>query len=187
MARHEQPEFDYVVPTDESDAKTARAIAYEVDEGDGPIQMRARELGRRFLRGHLDLVSKREIEEKLHEAGLVCEPSLRSVAVLRGSQRRTIRRCRQHGEGTGAGGQPTKLTPQVQETIVRAIALGNYTHIAAEAAGISERSFYTWMERGQADIEANRRSEYSQFSQAVKGQKPRPRWRPSLTCGRRCP
>lgn len=46
-------------------------------------------------------------------------------------------------------GRPTKLTPEVQERILSAIRAGNYSRVAAEYAGISERTFYGWLRRGQ--------------------------------------
>ena len=46
-------------------------------------------------------------------------------------------------------GRPTKLTPEVQDRIVSAIRAGNYSRVAAEYAGISERTFYGWLRRGQ--------------------------------------
>ena len=47
------------------------------------------------------------------------------------------------------GGRPSKLTPEVQEKIVTAIRAGNYAQVAAVYAGIGERTFYRWMERGE--------------------------------------
>lgn len=44
-----------------------------------------------------------------------------------------------------------------------AIRGGNYANVAAQYAGIGERTFYTWMERGAADEEP-----YAQFRQAIK-------------------
>ena len=64
-----------------------------------------------------------------------------------------------------AMGRKSKLTPEVQEKIVSAVRAGNYSFVAAEFAGIAERTFYKWMEKG----EASPRSIYGQFRHAVKG------------------
>jgi len=64
----------------------------------------------------------------------------------------------------GKGGRPSKLTPEVQEKIVTAIRAGNYAQVAAVYAGITERTYYRWMELG----EQARGGRYLQFFQAVK-------------------
>lgn len=46
--------------------------------------------------------------------------------------------------------RPTKLTAEVLGTITRAIEAGCYATVAAEFAGISERTFYRWMAQGEA-------------------------------------
>ncbi len=50
-------------------------------------------------------------------------------------------------------GRKTKLTPEVQEKVVRAIENGNYDYIAAQAVGISKATFYAWLARGEAEKE----------------------------------
>lgn len=57
----------------------------------------------------------------------------------------------------------TKLTPEVQDAIVQAIKLGNYQETAAKYAGISESTFYGWLERGKQEPG----SIYSEFLEAV--------------------
>jgi len=42
-----------------------------------------------------------------------------------------------------------KLTPELQSRVVTAIAGGSYKVIAAAYAGISETTFYRWMEEGE--------------------------------------
>lgn len=74
--------------------------------------------------------------------------------------------------------RPTGLTAELQVRIVDAIKAGNYTEVAAEAAGVSKRTYYYWMERGRKEaerLEQNpsarpRKSEapFLQFFQAVK-------------------
>lgn len=67
-------------------------------------------------------------------------------------------------QGKATGGRPSKLTPEVQEKILTAIRAGNYAHVAAQYAGIGERTYYRWMERG----EKAKAGRYRQFWQAVK-------------------
>lgn len=43
----------------------------------------------------------------------------------------------------------SKLTPEVQSTIVTAIERGNYEVPAAEAAGISKTTYYRWLQEGE--------------------------------------
>jgi len=61
-------------------------------------------------------------------------------------------------------GRPSKLTPEVQETICRAIRRGCYIETAAALGGIHKDTFYEWLKRG------NRQSKgkYREFSDAVK-------------------
>src|SRR4051812_3365849 len=51
--------------------------------------------------------------------------------------------------------KPSKLTPEVQENIVRLIRAGNTIELAAEAAGISQATFYAWMARGESGKRAD--------------------------------
>ena len=51
----------------------------------------------------------------------------------------------------GIGGRSTKLSPEVEEKILKAIRAGNYAAIAAEYAGISESTFYGWLRRGRKE------------------------------------
>lgn len=41
------------------------------------------------------------------------------------------------------------LTPEIEHTIVSFIRAGGFDHAAAEAAGISARTFYDWIQRGE--------------------------------------
>lgn len=63
-------------------------------------------------------------------------------------------------------GRKTKLAPERQDKIVTAIRAGNYIREAAGFAGIGERTFYDWMERGEKAEDED--DIYAQFSQAVK-------------------
>lgn len=58
----------------------------------------------------------------------------------------------------------TILTPELAEIICKAIRQGAYDYVAAEAAGIGQRTFYDWLERGaQPDADPL----FAQFSQSV--------------------
>ena len=61
-------------------------------------------------------------------------------------------------------GQPSKLTPEVQDKIVQAILAGNYQETAASYAGIGRTTFFRWMEQG-ADPDAPQM--YRDFRDAV--------------------
>ncbi len=61
-------------------------------------------------------------------------------------------------------GRKTKLTPEIRERVVAAIRAGNYAVIAAEYAGISESSFYAWLQRGRE----RSTGPYAEFLEAVK-------------------
>ena len=60
-------------------------------------------------------------------------------------------------------GRRSKLTPEVHDKIVAAIRAGNYAKVAAEYAGISERTFYTWIQRGSEETDGI----YTRFAEAV--------------------
>jgi len=47
--------------------------------------------------------------------------------------------------------RPTKLTPALQEEMVRAIRGGSYPEIAAVYAGIDRSTYYRWIERGDPE------------------------------------
>lgn len=60
-------------------------------------------------------------------------------------------------------GRPTKCTPEVTGKVADAIRDGLYAESAATLAGIGERTYYSWMKRGEAGDEP-----YVQFRLAVK-------------------
>ena len=43
----------------------------------------------------------------------------------------------------------TKLTPQIQEEIVKRLKIGCYAKVVAEAVGIHRATYYRWLERGE--------------------------------------
>ena len=57
----------------------------------------------------------------------------------------------------------SKLSPSIQKAICESLKNGNYGYVAAEAAGITERTYYNWLRRGEDGEEP-----FFQFFQAVK-------------------
>ncbi len=51
----------------------------------------------------------------------------------------------------GGPGRPSKLTPEVQEKICRALRGGNFRSTAAWYAGISPRTLQAWMAEGETN------------------------------------
>lgn len=47
------------------------------------------------------------------------------------------------------GGRPTSLTPERHAAIVDAVRHGMYAKAAVEGAGITEATYYRWLERGR--------------------------------------
>ncbi len=61
-------------------------------------------------------------------------------------------------------GRPTKLVPERVERLLEAIRVGNYINTAVVYAGITEATFYRWLEIG----EANKEGKYREFLESVK-------------------
>jgi transposase len=59
----------------------------------------------------------------------------------------------------------SKLTPETQDKIVKAIRAGNYAHIAAAMAGIGESTYYRWLEQGERP---DAKTPYREFWESVK-------------------
>jgi transposase len=62
-------------------------------------------------------------------------------------------------------GRPDKLTPEIQERIVKLIRDGNYIQVAARAVGLPEATLYRWLQRGEDE----RKGKYWDFYEALKG------------------
>ena len=62
-------------------------------------------------------------------------------------------------------GRSTLLTPEVQKSIVAYIRSGAFDWIAAQAAGISPRTFRSWMKQGEDEKSGS----YREFHEAVAG------------------
>ena len=64
--------------------------------------------------------------------------------------------------------RPTRLTPEVADTIVEAVEKGLPLRAAAGVAGIAERTFFEWLARGEGTSPRPRRDIYAQFAQRVR-------------------
>ena len=64
--------------------------------------------------------------------------------------------------------RPTKLSPEIIESVAEGVASGMPFCHAAVAAGISERSFFKYQKIGKEDEEAGIDSEFAQFARAMK-------------------
>lgn len=65
-------------------------------------------------------------------------------------------------------GRPTKLTPELQETICGILMNGNHIITTCDFVGISEKTFYDWLHRGERNSPADQAGGYTEFYQAVK-------------------
>jgi transposase len=65
---------------------------------------------------------------------------------------------------TPGSGRRSKLTAEVHDKIVTAVRAGNYAEVAAQYAGISERTYYNWIAKGEQDADGP----YLQFMQAIR-------------------
>jgi transposase len=59
---------------------------------------------------------------------------------------------------------PTKLNEDISDRIIMLIRYGNHVSVAAEAVGIHRSTVYSWVERGEADIDAGRDTLHAQFA-----------------------
>lgn len=50
-------------------------------------------------------------------------------------------------------GRPSKLTPEIQEEILRVIKSGNYIETACAYVGINKTTFYDWLKKGAREKE----------------------------------
>lgn len=66
------------------------------------------------------------------------------------------------------GGRPSKLTPQVLESISAVLRAGNYVETAAAFAGIDKVTLYDWMRQGaRARAKGHETGIYARFSHAI--------------------
>lgn len=61
-------------------------------------------------------------------------------------------------------GRPTKLTPELQADLVRALASGAYIEAACQYVGIPPQTYYRWMANGAEDDAPDN---YREFREAV--------------------
>jgi hypothetical protein len=64
-------------------------------------------------------------------------------------------------------GRPTKISPEIQGAIALHVEAGNYPEVAAQAEGISKATYYRWMQRGEEDEAAGRRTVYREFRERI--------------------
>lgn len=64
-------------------------------------------------------------------------------------------------------GRPSKLAAAKRKKLVDSLSVGAHRAQAATSAGIAPSTFYSWMERGQADREHGVDSEYSRLVEEV--------------------
>lgn len=78
-------------------------------------------------------------------------------------------RCAQHVNPTvaRAGGRPSKLTKDVERKIIEILKLGGYAETAAQAAGVSARTYREWMQRGDPDGARKIDAPYRRFRELV--------------------
>ena len=65
----------------------------------------------------------------------------------------------------GNGAPPTS-NGDIHHRIVALIRNGNYVAVAARASGISPTAYYTWVERGEADLEQGKATPFAVFAEA---------------------
>ncbi|WP_373896370.1 hypothetical protein [Virgibacillus sp. CBA3643] len=49
---------------------------------------------------------------------------------------------------TDKGGRPEKLTPEIEQEIIKVVRSGNYVETACAYVGINKTTFYDWLKRG---------------------------------------
>jgi hypothetical protein len=64
-------------------------------------------------------------------------------------------------------GRKSKLTPELQETILGYIREGAFLDRACQLSGIGARTYHDWIERGEQDAAEGKDTEFSQFSHAA--------------------
>lgn len=60
-----------------------------------------------------------------------------------------------------------KLNDTTHNIIVEALAAGNYRQVAAELAGIHRATLYSWLERGEADVENGKDTAHARLWSAI--------------------
>jgi len=60
-------------------------------------------------------------------------------------------------------GRKTKLTPELQEEVVKRIRAGNYIQVSCEAVGIGVSTYFEWLKKGEEG-----KKPYTEFTEAIK-------------------
>ena len=68
----------------------------------------------------------------------------------------------------GRGGQPTLLTPELQDTIVNLIRAGNFFETACRVAGTDPRNALEWIARGEGRDDRPGKLEHIRFAEAIR-------------------
>lgn len=65
-------------------------------------------------------------------------------------------------------GRPTKATDAtLRRRIIAAVRQGHHRDVAAAAGGVARSTLMDWIARGKADVEAGKRTEFADFSDAI--------------------
>ena len=65
-------------------------------------------------------------------------------------------------------GRKTKLTRKLIAEAVEGIEKGHYAKTVCQALGISENTYYTWLKKGEEQIENDERGVFREFYESVK-------------------
>lgn len=60
-----------------------------------------------------------------------------------------------------------KLNERTHKVLVAALEAGTFRAVAAETAGIHRATLYAWLERGEADHDANKSTMYADLYEAI--------------------
>lgn len=93
-----------------------------------------------------------------------CTATTSKGAPCKGRAKKGDTKCAVH---LGTAHRPIKLNEQILARVIEALEVGNYREVAARYAGISITSFYSYMERGEADREAGNDTLFAQFADGV--------------------
>jgi hypothetical protein len=60
------------------------------------------------------------------------------------------------------------VNPEITKRLCEILSLGNYIEAACAYVGISETSYYAWVQRGEKDLKAGKESSFTEFVKATK-------------------
>lgn len=90
----------------------------------------------------------------------VCRGTTKAGKACKASPLKDADHCAAHA---GLVGAPSKFTESMATTIIESVANGNYTTVAAQAAGIHPTTLANWREKGEADLEQGVESDFASF------------------------